>query len=437
MADRFPSHPEAMTDPLAEPPAAAPASAPRQAWGQANPPPPPEPHPEPVLDDGLDIQRGMPKKGLKTALGLVALALVGGFLFWPEESAMNKPAPTIPVLPPQPPMAAIIKEGVPPAPPVPETPAPPVEMLPRSAASDLQELVLSSKMEADEVQLDGPRNAEELAAQQQANGRAAGPAGADDPDDLIKRAMANGEKMVDRILAAETAGQEKPIAQARNSQEAFLEESAKRQPLPVEQLQPTRPRGTLYQGAIIRLVLDGAMRSDAPGEVHAGVVSDVYDSVHFRDLLIPRGSKVDCRYQSAILVGQSRIIFACERIRLPNGKYIKLPGNPAGDMWGASGVPAKVDTQFFNRFGSVLMMGMASTLLPSEDRTTTVTSNAGGTSQASTVLGSTLNQVITQTLSRNASIGPTGYIEAGSIFTVTTIADLQLEPYQGRAGGAR
>jgi type IV secretion system protein VirB10 len=327
-------------------------------------------------------------------------------------------------------MSSLIKDNLPPAPPVVELPQPPLPVQQGRATNDLQELILASKMEADDVKLDNnAENAEAAAARRSAGSQGGEIGGA---EAFLKEAMNKSDKMVDRMLAAESGGA-KAQGQSKSAQEVFLEDSAARTALPVERLQEARPTGTLYQGSIIRLVLDGALRSDLPGMVRARVVSDVYDSINFADLLIPRGSSVDCRYQSAILVGQSRMLLGCERIRMPNGKFIKLPGNPASDMEGASGVPAEVDTHFWTRFGSVLMMGAASTLLPSEDKTVTLSSNAGGTTQASTVLGNTLNQVITQTMSRNASIGPTGYIEPGAVFTVVTISDLQLEPYKGRS----
>lgn len=438
MSDRLPNHPAPMTDPLVNATAASGASQQGQAWGQAEPPSPPEPPPVPIDDTGPDIKRGMPRKGLMTSLMALGAVAAVALTLWPDMTNRRaEPAP-LPAPAPQAPMAALLKDNLPPPPPVVDPPAPPVAETQVNVKNDLEELILSSKMEAEDVKLDNQaQNAEEYAAQRGAAARSGQP-DPESPEALLKEAMARGDKMVDRMMAAEgQGGRAAATGPARNADEAFLEASAARKPLPVEHIQEAAPKGTLYQGSIIRLVLDGALRSDVAGMVRARVVSDVYDSINLSDLLIPRGSSVDCRYQSAILVGQSRMVLACERLRLPNGKYIKLPGNPASDMEGASGVLAEVDTHFWTRFGSVLMMGVGSTMLSREDRTTTVNSTAGGTTEASTVLGNTLNQVISQTMSRNASIGPTGYVEAGSLFTVVTISDLQLEPYRGRERGAR
>lgn len=430
MSDRYPPHPQPMTDPLGDAPEVASQPEQRQAWGQSAPPAPPEPPPEPVLDEA-DIKRGMPKKGLLTSvMTLGALAVLAMSMF-PDLFQQKKEPPPPEIQTAGPPrVAEMLKSSVPFEPQAVAEPKPEPKASQQSR-DDLQELILASKMEADEVSLDGsPQNAEELAAAR-AN-ESIKERGASH-EALLKDAMAKYDASAEQEKAsALKAEADSKRSRAKNPDEAFLEESAARQIQPIEKIQDRRPQGTLYQGSVIRLVLDGAVRSDLPGMVRARVVSDVYDSINMTDLLIPRGSAADCRYQSAILVGQSRMLFGCERLRLPNGKFIRLPGNPAADLEGASGVPAEVDTHFWSRFGSVFMMGAASTFLPESEKTSTLNSNAGGVTQAGTVLGSALNQVISQTLSRNASIGPTGYIEPGSVFTMVTITDLQLEPYSGR-----
>lgn len=433
MVARLPDHPEPMTDPLGDSPEPLNRQSQAQSWGQSRPPEPPEPPPNPVPDEVEEIRRGMPKKGILT--GLMVIATTGLLMtsLFPVSGTNDREKEPVVQLP-QEPMAAILKRNLPPEAPPP--PAPPVQAppeQPRDTKGDLQELILASKMEASEVEIDTTAN-------QQRSRETQGPGVRPSPDDAaIKEVMAAGNKMVERMLSAQQEGGNRrgALDQPKSPADEFLEASAARQALPVERLRDAAPKGTLYQGSVIRLVLDGAVRSEVPGAVRARVVNDVYDSINFADLLIPRGSSVDCRYQSAILVGQSRMLLACERIRLPNGKSIRLPGNPAADTEGASGVKAEVDTQFWTRFGSVLMMGAASALLPREDSTTTTVNGPGGITQASSVIGNTLNQVITQTLSRNASIGPVAYIEPGTMFTVVTIADLQMEAYRGRQGGAR
>lgn len=106
--------------------------------------------------------------------------------------------------------------------------------------------------------------------------------------------------------------------------------------------------------------------------------------------------------------------------------------SPASDMQGASGLPADVNNHFFKMFGTSLMLGAASLLLPDKDQNITVSSSNGSQEKGGSILGTALHDTITTILQRNARIPPTGTVEIGTPFTLTISRDVEMEPYTGR-----
>jgi type IV secretion system protein VirB10 len=172
------------------------------------------------------------------------------------------------------------------------------------------------------------------------------------------------------------------------------------------------------------------LNSDLPGTITARVSSDLYDSISQRILLVPRGSEVTCSYDSNLHQGQKVILAACTRLRLPNGRSFALAGTPAGNEQGATGIPAEINNHFWEMFGTAIVVGASSYLLPKSDRNITIVDNAeNGSQTAGNIMGSALSQVVQATIARNVQIPPTGTVEIGTPFTLTLTRDVEMEPY--------
>jgi type IV secretory pathway VirB10-like protein len=113
---------------------------------------------------------------------------------------------------------------------------------------------------------------------------------------------------------------------------------------------------TVPQGAIIAGVLETAINSDLPGYVRAIVSRDVmgFDG---RRVLIPSGSRLIGQYRSGLAAGQSRAFIVWTRLTRPDGVTISL-GSPATDPLGRAGLGGKVDSHFFKRFGSAILLSV-------------------------------------------------------------------------------
>jgi len=110
---------------------------------------------------------------------------------------------------------------------------------------------------------------------------------------------------------------------------------------------------TVPQGYLIPAVLETGFDSTRPGFARAVVSRDVrgFDGKH---VLIPRGSRLIGDYRSEVGPAQRRAIITWTRLIRPDGMTIALD-SPAVDTLGSGGVPASVNTHFFQRLGDSLL----------------------------------------------------------------------------------
>ena len=110
---------------------------------------------------------------------------------------------------------------------------------------------------------------------------------------------------------------------------------------------------TVPQGYLIPAVLETGFDSTRPGFARAVVSRDVrgFDGKH---VLIPRGSRLIGDYRSEVGQAQRRAVITWTRLIRPDGMTIALD-SPAVDPLGGGGVPASVNTHFFQRLGDSLL----------------------------------------------------------------------------------
>jgi type IV secretion system protein VirB10 len=123
------------------------------------------------------------------------------------------------------------------------------------------------------------------------------------------------------------------------------------------------PANTVAQGTLIPAVLETAIDSDLPGYVRAVVSQDIRSFDGSR-VLVPRSSRLIGEYKSGLTAGQRRAYLLWTRLIRPDGVSVAL-ASPAVGFSGQSGVEGKVNTHFFQRFGSAILLsvlGGASTM---------------------------------------------------------------------------
>lgn len=176
----------------------------------------------------------------------------------------------------------------------------------------------------------------------------------------------------------------------------------------------TDPSSTVVQGVLIPAVLETAINSDLPGYARAIVSQDVR-SFDGSKVLIPRASHLIGQYKSGIADGQRRAYILWSRLITPDGVSIAL-ASPTTDFSGKTGVAGDVDTHFFARFGSAILMSVVDLF-----------SAIGG---ASVVIsgGSNAASVAAQ---RDSQIPPTITVPQGTPIRVFTARDLDFSTVNG------
>jgi type IV secretion system protein VirB10 len=171
------------------------------------------------------------------------------------------------------------------------------------------------------------------------------------------------------------------------------------------------PGFTVVQGTLIPAVLETAIDTDIPGNVRAVVSQDVRSFDGSR-VLIPRSSRLIGEYKAATQAGQRRAFLMWTRLIRPDGVSIAL-ASPAADFSGQAGIGGQVNSHFFSRFGSAILMsilGGASSLATAGAGTVIV--SGAGQSAASAAIQSSGNR------------GPTIKVRQGEPIRVFTARDL-------------
>ncbi|RKF23570.1 type VI secretion protein [Altericroceibacterium spongiae] len=170
------------------------------------------------------------------------------------------------------------------------------------------------------------------------------------------------------------------------------------------------PATTVTQGTLIPAILETAINTDVPGYVRAVVSQDVrsYDGSR---LLVPRSSRLIGQYQSGLQNGQKRAYVIWTRLIRPDGVSVQL-ASPATGFDGTAGLPGKVDSHFFKRFGSAMLLSVIGGL-----------SNLA-TGNAAVVLGGGGQSAAAAAVAQDSQIGPTVRVRQGEPIRVFTARDL-------------
>jgi len=146
-------------------------------------------------------------------------------------------------------------------------------------------------------------------------------------------------------------------------------------------------------GHVVPAVLDFALDSSLPGELRAYTVDDVF-SADGKRLLIPKSSLVTGRYRSALTTGDTRVFIVFNRIQMPGGQMMQID-SPAIDQIGRSGIEGDVDTRFWTRFGSSILLSIVSGVVEDvgSDTSSSITINSANSfeEQAAIALRNSIN----------------------------------------------
>jgi type IV secretion system protein VirB10 len=109
-------------------------------------------------------------------------------------------------------------------------------------------------------------------------------------------------------------------------------------------------------GTSIPCVLETALSSDQPGFTSCVINRDVL-SDNGRVVLMEKGTQVVGEYRGGVRRGQKRLFVLWNRAKTPKGVIITL-ASPATDALGRAGVDGYIDTHWWERFGSAILLSI-------------------------------------------------------------------------------
>lgn len=170
---------------------------------------------------------------------------------------------------------------------------------------------------------------------------------------------------------------------------------------------------TVVQGTLIAAVLESALDTTRPGFARALVSRDVRSFDGSR-VLIPRGSRLIGEVEADTTTGQKRALINWTRLIRPDGVTIALD-SPVSDTLGGTGVRAKVNTHFWERFSGAILQSAL------DVGVNLATREAGGATIIA--LPGAMNGVAAQTI-QPREIAPTLTVQRGTGISVFVARDL-------------
>ncbi|MCW2404404.1 type IV secretion system protein VirB10 [Sphingobium sp. B1D7B] len=170
---------------------------------------------------------------------------------------------------------------------------------------------------------------------------------------------------------------------------------------------------TVVQGTLIAAVLESALDTTRPGFARALVSRDIRSFDGSR-ILIPRGSRLIGEVEADTQTGQKRALINWTRLIRPDGVTIALE-SPASDTLGGTGVRAKVNTHFWERFSGAILQSAL------DIGVNLATREVGGTTVIA--LPGAINGVAAQTI-QPREITPTLTVRRGTSISVFVARDL-------------
>ncbi len=312
------------------------------------------------------------------------------------------------------PLPGLGRVDPPPSPPAFDTPSlPPPDpvSLPPLNATTLQEIPLQASQPALNYASPQPKTAEQLVLERQLSGAVyaaqsgtAMSAGMSQPASLA----------VGAPLSVGMNASTPPVNGAQDAGELGVLLRPTVAPAVHAQVLPTQ-RLLLPKGAFIDCTLETAIDSTLPGMTTCVMATDAF-GVDGRVVLMDRGTKLIGETRGQVQQGSARVFVVWNEARTPAGVIVPL-ASPGADELGRSGLPGRVNTHFWERFGAAMLVSVIDGAVEGAVQS----SRGGGTV---IVNPSATQGVLTEVLKGTVNIPPTVVKHQGDRIQVLVARDL-------------
>lgn len=196
--------------------------------------------------------------------------------------------------------------------------------------------------------------------------------------------------------------------------------------------EPARSRYEVKAGSIIPAVLISGINSDLPGQLIAQVRENVYASAAdaHGTVLIPQGARLVGTYDSAVTMGQRRVLVAWQRVIYPDGSSVSLGAMQGADQAGYAGFRDKVDNHYLRIYGNAFLLSLFSAGIQLSQPDGTGSQGYDSQQILAAELGRQLGQLGIEMTRRNMDIAPTLEIRPGYNFVVMVNKDMILPAFK-------
>lgn len=185
---------------------------------------------------------------------------------------------------------------------------------------------------------------------------------------------------------------------------------------------------TILQGKIIHAILETPINTNLPGMIKAVISRDVFGE-RGKIRLIPKGSRLIGFYNSSVIQGQARVFIIWSRVITPNFVNIRI-NSPGADQMGIAGMPGKVNTHFWKRFGNSILLSIigAGTMVAGVSSNDQYNTNSSVREQ----IAANINSMSTSQLSNTINIKPTITVPQGTRIVVQVARDIKFNHVKDR-----
>lgn len=186
-----------------------------------------------------------------------------------------------------------------------------------------------------------------------------------------------------------------------------------------------------YITGILETGLNSQLDSASGGQAIIQTSRDVF-GYHGRNVLIPKGSRLICGYQSPGRQGDTRIAFKCTRILMGGhrAEILQLSAT-AGDVQGRAGVSGEVDNRFWERYGTAFLLTGISTAVKITTALASSNQEEGAfgnmANSASDELSQKLGEITASVLEQTVNLAPIVTIAQGTRVQIRPAKDWYIQ----------
>ncbi|WP_020593244.1 TrbI/VirB10 family protein, partial [Kiloniella laminariae] len=175
-----------------------------------------------------------------------------------------------------------------------------------------------------------------------------------------------------------------------------------------------------YISGILETGINSQLDSEDGGTAIIQVSRDVF-GYHNRNILIPRGSRLICDYDSPKKAGSTRLSLQCNRILLGETRVeIFQLAATIGDPQGHAGITGEVDNRWFEKYGSAIILSAISATfqgaasLANNPAGGDTSNNATAAQEAAANLSERFGEISASVLEQTVNLAPIVTISQGT-----------------------